>query len=264
MGEKDPRDVCFFEKSLAEEFMFRILPGVEKDHGYGVKVTLSQPNRDLADLLRAQFLFNPSFGSDPFVYLEDPGMEDLRFSDTEAEDIGAVLVSDFEKVGKPLRDQQGGPSPFSFQKGVGCHSGSETDPRDPRLRERRAGRQAENPADPLDGSRFIGGGRREQFEGMELPFRRKPHYVRKGSPPIHGKTPWTRWHAGLVLHFQTPLSSFRKIMKLIVKRAREKHKQGVWPEPGDKRCSDRFVEEVRFEKRPDCFFCAIQGSAEGK
>ena len=129
-------------------------------------------------------------GADPFVGLDDPGVEHLRHDNLAGEQIRAVLVGDAELVAQPAGDDQDGGVALALEERVGGHRGAHLDPVDPVGGDRVGRTQPEEIADCLEGGvrvslRVVG----EQLGGGKPTVRAPRHHIGEGAAPVDPEIP---------------------------------------------------------------------------
>ncbi len=95
--------------------------------------------------------FDAAVGTHALVDLDDPLIELFGKDDLLGEDVGPRLVGDPQRIAKALGDEQQHAVALALQKRIGGDGGAHLDVADQAGRDRRAGFQAEQVANALDG-----------------------------------------------------------------------------------------------------------------
>ena len=100
-------------------FVLRIKIAVQKDHGERAKAALVHFLEVPFDLFQIRRTANGPVEQHAFVYLDDLLGQRFWLFDFEGKQIGPVLVSDFQQISKPFRDDQANRLALSFQQRIG-------------------------------------------------------------------------------------------------------------------------------------------------
>ena len=125
----------------------------------------------------------------PLAGLDDAGVEGRRLDDIQGEELGASLVADQKRVGKPGGGDEEGLGAGALEKGVGRHRGPDADGPHRPGREGSIRRHAHEATHALDRRIAPGGGLRQQLESSSLAARRDGDDVGECASAIDGEGP---------------------------------------------------------------------------
>jgi len=129
-------------------------------------------------------------GADPFVHLEDTRVGRRRQADVEGEDVGAVLVSDAQRVAEAARGHEKGRCALALQQRVGRHRGTHADLGDEPFGDGLVAVQTEQPPHALDGGVLVTAGiDGEELVRVQVTLRRPGHHVRERAAAVDPEAP---------------------------------------------------------------------------
>ena len=136
--------------------------------------------------------FHAAVSAHPLVHLDDALVELFGQDDLLGEDVGARLIGDAQRIAKTLGDEQQDAVALALQQRVGGDRGAHAHLADGIGRNGRAGREAEQGANAMDGG--VGVGLRvfrQQLHGMERTVRSAPDDVGEGTAAVDPEVPFS-------------------------------------------------------------------------